>query len=215
MCTGCFWEFQVRNWDYVDYIEVWSEAAPHRRYKNALAFDWWTGLLNQGKRLAAAAGRDWHGVNKAEDALLTATYLGLENGEISARTVRDALKKGRSFVTLGPRVEFSLSAADGRCFGIGEEIPPGRCRLSATVSEETQGPAAEGLRVQSAVLAHNGKPLRRFPCSGAGPFSFSWDFSSAELPERGASSWLRLELYGDCDGKSGELLAFTSPVYLA
>lgn len=39
------------------------------------AFAMWTDLLNQGYRITAVSGRDWH-VSKPDDALPAVTYLG-------------------------------------------------------------------------------------------------------------------------------------------
>src|SRR5699024_9293641 len=58
--TGGFWEFQVQNWERVSYVEVWSKGENDTRVENERALAWWTGMLNQGHRLALTAGRDWH-----------------------------------------------------------------------------------------------------------------------------------------------------------
>ncbi|MDR0731630.1 MAG: CehA/McbA family metallohydrolase, partial [Treponema sp.] len=92
LCTGCYWDFKVQNWETIDYIEVWSNPFPHSALKNHLAFEWWTSLLNQGHHLAAAAGWDWHRLEKGKPPLPPATWLGLRDGRIDTAGVRDALE---------------------------------------------------------------------------------------------------------------------------
>ncbi len=57
-CTGCFWEYEVKDWNAVDYIEVWSGTLPSIQTDNRRAFELWTDKLNEGYRIAATSGRD-------------------------------------------------------------------------------------------------------------------------------------------------------------
>ncbi|WP_165972358.1 CehA/McbA family metallohydrolase [Paenibacillus piri] len=79
MCTGCYWEFEVSDWNAVDYIEVWSGLFPSIRRNNARAFALWTELLNRGYRIAATSGRDWHVSDPASEPV-SATFLGIREG---------------------------------------------------------------------------------------------------------------------------------------
>ena len=45
MC-GCNWEFRVKRWDLMDYVEIWSGPDPHASAKNGLAMPWYDALLN-------------------------------------------------------------------------------------------------------------------------------------------------------------------------
>ena len=74
MCAGCRWDFQVKNWEDITYIEIWSQEDPMVRTKNIMAIEWWTKLLNEGHHIACTAGRDWHFYD-SEPVILTATYL--------------------------------------------------------------------------------------------------------------------------------------------
>jgi hypothetical protein len=208
MCTGCYWDFKVRNWEPVDYMEIWSEPFPHRRFKNELAFAWWTELLNKGVRLAAAAGRDWHGPEKEGKVLTTATYLGLEDGRVTTAAVREAPRRGRSFVTLGARLDFRIRQDDGREYGLGETLAPGAYEIIAAVDASVRRAIWQdfGINGRELAVVHNGKKAASLPCSGSGRSSLVLDLQSG---------WVRLELYGTCMGCEGKLLAFTSPLYIA
>lgn len=125
MCTGCYWEFEVTDWNEIDYIEVWSGLFPSIRRNNSRALDMWTGLLNQGHRIAATSGRDWH-VSDPVSEPISATYLELSE-EISSQSglaiaALDALKRGSVAVSMGPLPQLSVSTKDGVKAGIGETV---------------------------------------------------------------------------------------------
>jgi hypothetical protein len=209
LCTGCYWDFKVRNWKTIDYIEVWSEPFPHSKLKNHLAFDWWTGLLNQGHRLAATAGWDWHNLKEHNPPLPPATWLGLRDGRIDKVTVREALEGGRSFVTLGPFAELSLEGEKGQSYGLGDTAGPGNYRLSLKVDENRRRKiwAPFGIATKTIRLVHNGTPIASLP-SGPDQAILTADLKLQE-------GWLRMEGYGDCMGAKDKLLFFSSPVYIA
>jgi hypothetical protein len=207
LCTGCYWDFKVRNWEAIDYIEVWSNPFPHSKFKNLLAFDWWTSLLNQGHRLAATAGWDWHGPEK-ERPLPPATWLGLRDGRIDTAAVREALEEGRSFVTLGPFAGVSLTGEDGQSRGLGETLRAGNYRLSLELDENRRRKiwAPFGIAAKTIRLVQGGTVIESLSC-GPGQTSLTADLRL--LP-----GWLRLEGYGDCMGAEDKLLFFSSPFYI-
>ncbi len=77
ICTGCYWEYPIHDWSQVDYIEVWSTLMPFMKQDSQRAFALWTSLLDEGHRLAATSGRDWHRT-LPDDAPAAITYIGLE-----------------------------------------------------------------------------------------------------------------------------------------
>jgi hypothetical protein len=206
LCTGCYWDFKVQNWNNVDYIEVWSEPFPHAHFKNALAFQWWTSLLNQGHKIAAAAGRDWHGLDKGRDLLTTATYLGLRDGLISAAAVKDALSAGRSFVTCGPVLDITVSNGDGS-HGLGETIKAGEYTLNLSLDETKRRDVWErfGVRTRSIRLVQNGEPVQTIPCDGSYQGTCAVNLSPG---------WFRVEGYGQYVKEDNKLLTFSSPIYI-
>ncbi|MDR1636383.1 MAG: CehA/McbA family metallohydrolase, partial [Treponema sp.] len=188
LCTGCYWDFKVRDWENIDYIEVWSNPFPHGKLKNHLAFDWWTGLLNQGHRLAAAAGWDWHGTE--EKPLPPATWLGLRDGRIDTAAVREALEAGRSFVTLGPFAGISLTGEDGQSYGLGETAAAGNYRLNIKVDENRRREiwAPFGIATKTIRLVQGGNVIESL--------SYSPGQAIPAVNLRLQPGWLRLEGYG-------------------
>jgi hypothetical protein len=122
ICTGCFWEFTISDWNDIDYIEVWSGTFPSIKSDNARAFRLWTDKLNEGYRIAATSGRDWH-AQDATDEPVSVTYLCFEEGDapVTDRAVR-ALAAGRASVTIGPLLTMEVESG-GASYGIGSAVP--------------------------------------------------------------------------------------------
>ncbi len=206
-CTGCNWAFNVRDWRFVDYVEVWSEQFPALNPINELAFQFWTDLLNRGHRLAATNGRDWHG-RDAKRVHMPVTCLGVEHGVVNTVTARDALHAGRTYVTSGPALSLALEQ-DGASYGLGDCVRPGdavlRWGLDATV--RTAQWEGFGIAAREIALVQNGAPVATIACGGEAVEGGRFDVSLWP-------GWLRLEVTGDYMGKQDQLLAFTSPVYV-
>ncbi len=207
-CTGCHWVFSVRNWETVDYIEVWSGEFPQFEPINEPAYQFWTDLLNQGHKLAATNGRDWHGPDGDKKPHMPVTYLGVEGGTVNNVTAREALHSGRSYVTSGPALAVKL-VQRGLSYGLGETVRPGEAavcwQLDCSVRKAQW--EAFGIQPKEVVLIQNGAPVASLPCGGA-------------MVEEGCFTlplwpgWLRLEVTGEYMGKEAQLLAFTSPIYI-
>ncbi len=205
MCTGCHWDFQVRDWNNINYIEVWSKSAPTTHFDNALSFRMWTQILNQGYRIAATAGRDWHWETETR-AHAAATYIGVENGEITTRSVCDAIRAGRTYVTAGPAIDFKISAGQ-RTFAIGDTMPSGICSCRIEI-DETKRKAIWGdfgIDVSGIRIVSNGNVIYSSPEEAKMESSFNLELKPG---------WVRAELYGNALGETGKRIGFTSPIYV-
>lgn len=124
-CTGCFWEYEINDWASVDYIEVWSGTFPSIRTDNHRAFDLWTQKLNEGYRIAATSGRDWHSQDKTNDPI-SVTYLGIEDeGNIALHQIDrliGSLREGRASVTMGPLLTLTMRVGETLC-QLGSVVP--------------------------------------------------------------------------------------------
>ncbi len=99
ICTGCYWEYPIHDWSQVDYIEVWSTLMPFMKQDSQRAFALWTELLNEGHRLAATSGRDWHRT-LPDDAPAAITYIGLNPiGEQKLEEVEQKLDRDQNAAT--------------------------------------------------------------------------------------------------------------------
>jgi len=210
-CTGCHWQYNVRDWEEIDYIEVWSEDFAPLNPINHRAFQWWTDLLNRGFHIAATQGRDWHGpLSRPEN--LSVTYLGVENGIVSTETVKEALRRGRSYVTTGPALSFAIEQ-DGVQAGLGATVKPGAAtaRIALDLGMRRKHWEEFGIRPQRIVVVQNGAPVAQEVyevCENEQVQVYTPTLSLWP-------GWLRLEVYGDYLDRSDTLLAFTSPIYTA
>lgn len=204
MSCGSFWEFHVTRWDLIHYIEVWSGESPHKRAKNRLSIPFYDRLLAEGYRIAVTAGRDWHGPDQGRRPILAATYLGVEGGQLTPEHVGDALRCGRTYITLGPELTCAI-ARDGCLSGLGDTVSPGRAEIHAAAGPgKPEGIwAGNGAEVSELRLVANGRIAAVSP-PGSGVLD------TAVLLERG---WMRIEAWGTLEGATRRL-ALTSPVYI-
>ena len=206
ICSGCRWDFNVRNWNNIDYIEVFNRPFPHKDYMNDAAFKWWTELLNQGHHIAASAGWDLHRLKPEKQLLIAATWLGLPDGTISTQTVKEALASGRTIVSCGPFPDISLYRGDKTYFP-GDTLEKGRLSFSISVNEKRRKEVwhSFGIRTKTLHFTHNGNSIKTFSYRSGDSYEGSIDLSPG---------WFRLEGYGDLDGEKNKLLFFTSPWYI-
>lgn len=173
------------------------------RTKNIMALEWWTQLLNEGHHLACTAGRDWHFYD-AEPVITTATYLGLPDGAVDQENALDAIRAGRTYVTLGPTMDIE-ARQEGHSFGLGETLKTGACEVCVDV----------GLTERRDMWEKWGIEVREVALTGPdGVHKYPYRGDRLCIPAQG-DRWLRVELYGDKCGQHGQLLAVSSPVYFA
>ncbi|WJH36684.1 CehA/McbA family metallohydrolase [Paenibacillus sp. CC-CFT747] len=215
MCTGCFWEFEVSDWNEVDYVEVWSGLFPSIRRNNARAFALWTDLLNRGHRIAATSGRDWH-VSDPVPEPVCATYLGL-SAETQASAglagaALEALRRGRVAVSMGPRPELFLTTAEGHRCGLGEAVLlRADERVEATLTAGADFTARAGHWELPAGTLQMRLMSNRGELASA---ALTKDRPQAELAlDLTGVAWLRGELTGVFGG-AHTMIGFTNPLYI-
>lgn len=212
MCTGCYWEFEVTDWNDIDYLEVWSEVFPPLNPANKRAFQLWTGLLDKGYRITAVSGRDWHGQgNGSED--IAVTYLGLNKDEDSSfeKKALDALTNGRACVSMGPLMIISADLKTKKNkFTMGEKIV-------LTNADSVVGIHAElDYKLWKGIEKLDNKQLTITLTSNRGvlfekniPYGFEYIEQSFQVE---GLKWVRAELYGSIKGIN-TMVAFTNPLY--
>ncbi|WP_281883144.1 CehA/McbA family metallohydrolase [Paenibacillus sp. YYML68] len=122
ICTGCHWEYEVKDWEDIDYIEVWHGMTPSYTSYNQLALQQWTSLLNEGYRITATAGRDWHHSDSVV-GIPAFTYIGLEErvDRYCTGQVVQAIQRGRCFMSIGPLLHVEAQV-DNRTYMLGDCI---------------------------------------------------------------------------------------------
>jgi hypothetical protein len=214
ICTGCYWEYEIKDWNEIDYIEVWSGTFPSIKKNNLRAFQFWTDRLNEGYRIAATSGRDWHAQSETEDPI-SVTYLGLENSEDSLKNQAiQAISKGRVSVTIGPLITMEIEKAD-LLYKLGDLIP-----IEDTFNSEEQMACKAHIHMNFSVrkelwnIADQNFSLLIVGNTGilnqcvirSMDADYCMDIKLADL------IWSRAELWGTVRG-ARVLIAFTNPTY--
>ncbi|AJY75594.1 CehA/McbA family metallohydrolase [Paenibacillus beijingensis] len=217
ICTGCFWEFAVNDWNDLDFIEVWSTLMPTVKRDSRRAFGLWTELLDKGHRLTATSGRDWH-ETKPDDAPAAVTYLGFDGkpGDDIAAQAAGALRSGSAVVTMGPLLTFSaVNPGSGKVCSIGEQLELSDSGTAGNRTIEFEMKLDLDTRREHYRLEP--QTLRLVLTGGTGvlhelrvPASSEEFTLSVEVPP--GCGWIRAELYG-CLAGAVTMIAFTNPVF--
>ena len=200
VCTGGRWEFKVKDWSCVDYIEIWHERLNRITSENTKSVDFWNDLLDKGNKIACSYGRDWHRPDNTGH--YGCTYLDIE-GEVNASSAIRAIRMGKTVVSSGAKFFFRLHR-HGRTYSIGDSIKKGGYTFSFyTDLHSRQKDAGEESVIYKTikVITNGGKTVLETRC----------DERHVRLSLE-PNHWYRAELWGTVDGDSHPL-AITSPVY--
>ena len=207
LCTGCHWQYKIKDWRLVDYIEVWSGVLPADKDRNIKAYAMWTDLLNQGYRIAAMSGRDWHR-NDHREKPVTATYVQVDDKENDIHdAIVQAVRNGRICVTTGPMIDFVAQDGDAKeTYGVGDTMPCASGKLEGTahvhLTPRSHGATSPSYRVS--IMSNQGS---------LGECITEGHDVSISLKAEGVS-WMRAEVFGTLCGEDDTLLAFTNAIYM-
>jgi hypothetical protein len=134
VCSGCAWDWPVEPTS-VDLWEIFSAPRPHTQVTLAL----WRQLLARGGHAAPVAAGDVHSVAAAARPKI-ATYVYAR--ERSQKGVLDALRQGRAFASIGPRLELWLEDDTRRVAIMGDSVAGASWKPFVT-----QGATAESVEV--------------------------------------------------------------------
>lgn len=200
MCTGGRWEFNVKNWDNVDYMEIWHTEFSFDNYENDRAFALWTELLDQGHHIACTYGRDWH--NMDGKGHYGCTYLDID-GEINQDNAMSAISNGRTVASTGAKLFFRAHQR-GNTYNIGDTIKRGMTIFSffTDLHSREKNAGSEDIEYKAIRVVTNGGNI----------------VMESALTERHVrvdlkrNHWYRAELWGTVNGQP-KILAVTSPIY--
>ncbi|MGP6139892.1 CehA/McbA family metallohydrolase [Jeotgalibaca sp. A127] len=198
MCTGCHWSFEVENWKNVDYIEIWNEVCPDESLSSWEAYARWTHLLDQGYRISASAGRDWHRL-EGLDKNPAVTYIETV-GQLTPTSFRQALEKGAFYLTLGPKLDWQIGSHH-----MGDTIPTG-IYVTNIQAKPFDLPAFTPFnpRANRVKIIHNGEVYLDIPITE----------EKITLSLHLQPGYVRLELWGAIKDKTNELLLVSNPIYI-
>ncbi|MGN0523977.1 MAG: CehA/McbA family metallohydrolase [Eubacterium sp.] len=200
MCTGGRWEFNVRDWRQVDYMEIWHDAFSFSNYENDKATELWTSLLDKGYHIAATYGRDWH--RQESSGHYGCTYIDID-GEINQQNALTAIRMGKTVVSTGAKLFFRVHQK-GKTYNLGETLRRGMSVFSFFIDlhsrEKNKG--TENIEYKTIKVITNGGEC----------------VMESAVTERHVrvdlkrNHWYRAELWGTVNGVD-KPLAITSPIY--
>ena len=202
ICTGCRWEFQVKDYDNVDFIELWNRVNPDESFRSRLAYEMWTDLLKKGHRISCSAGRDWRRIESEMDNTAL-TYIGLQ--ELTEDGVKESLENGNFYITLGPRLQMQIEQ-NGRIHHLGQELQVGVAQLHVSLESILQEKLQNfGFKGERLVVIQNEVVIKEIELK---------ENQSREVPLTLHPGYVRLELYGEAKGEKDRLLVISNPFYV-
>jgi hypothetical protein len=201
------WWFEETELDLIDTMEIWNDPTyPTNPEATEQTLRLWNALWNDGRRVIGIGGSDTHMLptesytENGPPSLIgdPGTYV-LADG-LSAEDILQAVRLGRVYVSRQPELEHSYRIG-------GVEYPPGS-DLTQAVEASPDGTVTLKLSITKleAGIIHmieNGDTVLTHPFQGASELEFAFCWKDAGY------RWRRLEIRTS----SGELLAFTNPVY--
>ncbi len=198
ICTGGRWDYNVKDWSLVNYMEIWSEGCPYMNTPNRRTLELWHSLLDKGYRITPTFGRDWH--RSTNDVYHSAcTYLLCEEA-LTDFKMKQAVKDGRSVISMGPLFYFTMGEKT-----IGDEVAAREHEIEFNLSfsrMENMGVPEKVKPETIRIITRGGKTAKEI--------SASCPRTTITLKE---NSWYNAELWGSIDGKENCLIALTAPIY--
>lgn len=200
MCTGGRWEFNIKDWRNVDYMEIWHEEFSFSNYENDKATALWTSLLDKGCHIAASYGRDWH--RNENGSHYGCTYVDID-GEVNQQNAMTSIRMGKTVVSAGAKLFFRVHQR-GNTYNIGETLRRGMSIFSffIDVHSREKNMGDEEIEYKTIRVITNGGEC----------------VMESAITERHVrvdlkrNHWYRAELWGTVNSIE-KPLAITSPVY--
>lgn len=198
VCTGGHWDYNVKDYSLVNYMEIWSEGEALMTQANKRAREKWLSLLSKGCRITPTFGRDWH---RKEGNKLTGacTYL-LIDGDITDEKMKEAIRTGKTQISLGPVFEICTDKGET----VGDISESGEKKLSFNINTER----AERFKNEYTVSCETLKVITK---EGKTVYEGSADKKEFTLLFE-KNSFYVFELWGKVNSQE-ELIVLTAPIY--
>ena len=208
--TGTYFEYEVSDWNDIDYLEVWSEEFPSMKTACKRAFELWDDLLNKGYRITGVSGRDWH--RKSTKCLpISKTYIKVDNNLGIEEAIKDSIKKGSVICSYGPLITLSAySNLNEDIKEVGEELLIGSNTVhKIDVNIDFNNHSDQwNLKEQELIIQLNSNLgiLNSIEKKiDQERLSFEIDLKSVK--------WIRVQVVGEILGENS-IVGFTNPIYI-
>lgn len=186
-------------------VEIINDPTwPDNAQENPNAIAMWTRWLNDGHRITAIGGTDYHGTDRDNPAKgyyprlnkpLTYVYAK----ELSINAIFHGVRKGWVYVSMGPKVSFT-AMNEGQTRSIGDDlwiVNDERICFTAQVDHAAPG--------QTGRIVHNGDIVAAWPITSSSDL-----FSYEGRGQAGEPAWFRLEVVDE----KGAYQVVTNPIFV-
>lgn len=186
-CCGCRWEYYDMMPGNALAVEIWNGPWSTR---NQEALTWFYHWLNDGHRVTAVSGTDFHcpPADGERDAV-NVVYAQ----ELSENAIIEAVKAGRCYVSAGPELLLTAQSASGQSAMIGDTLPAEAAIITVRWSGGHEG--------DSVRFVVDGKTYREKIVGAAG--ELNWQLAP------GQGHWCTAELRD----ANEDLWAVTNPIF--
>ena len=196
-CAGCYMEYPIKQFENITCFEIWSSASPHKERHNLLAVNWFYQLLDEGHKLTAIYGYDWH--QEDEGCCYATTFVGGEPS--NDKEVIKSLKMGDTFVSIGLIISLKIN---------GEQIPFGcnieeGCHSLSLEIKEFDKEFCTKFKVKPQKILIKGSAVKETFISIEEANDFSLEVTQG---------YFVIEILGEIEGEKENNLLFTSPIYV-
>lgn len=199
-CTGCHWDFEVDDPSKFNYLELANSGNPQENPWNELAYKKWIELIGEGYRLAALAGRDWHGPSDNEQNYAI-NMLGFSD-EVNEKDALDAIRNLNTYISYGPIMDLEIENIN-----LGDEISENDKIKGSVKLKEANFKNYENFNI---------KP-NRFLIYNNDDIIFDQEISyekPLEFDVNCKSGYIRFEVIGDLKEVKDYHLVVTSPIFV-
>lgn len=199
--TGYHWEFQIADWQAVDFLEVWSRDNAPCKVQSLRAIELWEQLLNRGCHITATSGRDWH---REDTRSYAHTYVGIED-ELNEQNVLQAIRDSRICLAAGPLLTMQAQTAQGPIYP-GQQTEAGNVTIKLCMDDQTMPHDWDRTAIipEKIVLVQNGEVIQTLPVC-----------AEQTVTVRTQKGWLRADLIGRYFGREEQRIALTNPIWTA
>lgn len=212
ICTGCHWEFKVKDYNLIDQIEIYNSNHPQKKHESLAAYRMWRNLLDQGYHIRASCGRDWHGPETSMNENWAVTYLSIAEQNLTTHNFRSSLDQGSTYFTLGPLMEGYVELGNGELITSGAQI--NCCDTNYSFQVQFKSSPFKQLKTFSLsnltfYIIHNGKDIHQERIESVE----TTKIVTIELPHLNAG-YLYWELRGDFGSDKNVLIALANPIFI-
>lgn len=200
LCTGCHFEYLVNDYSKFNYIELVNSENAHASKSTLKAYKRWIELLEEGYRLAALAGRDWHRPSNPKESVAI-SMIGID-GNLSEENTLKAIKRLHTYISYGPILHLNLDNIE-----LGDKVYSKEIKASVRITDSTFKNKDELKIVPHKFVVYNNEKLILEKDINYDS-NIDFEINNFDL------GYIRFEVLGDMKDMDNQRLIITSPIFI-